>query len=162
MAFSLLNEQSFDKRRQIERSFIQSGISPWLVLGIFFVALFLAVIKRRNEVEILNETAKQHREVFKHYTITTLNSIILISAVMVITTYSLYSMNSSSQDWRLVITVPIIVYVVFRQIHLAYIGHDKNVSDNILKDKGTAVAVLVYAVLTFILLYFFPDEFFVS
>ena len=141
---------------------IQSGISPWLILGIFFVALFLAVIKRRNEVEILKETAIKHREVFKHYTISTLNSIILISAVMIITTYSLYSMNSSSQDWRLVITVPIVVFVVFRQIHLAYIAHDEIVSDNILKDKGTAIAVIVYALLTFILLYFIPDEFFVS
>jgi len=139
---------------------IQSPVSPWLILGIFFVALFLAVIKRRNEVELLKESAVEHREVFKHYTVSTLNSIILISAIMVITTYSLYSMNSSIQDWRLVITVPIVVYIVFRQIHLAYINHENNVSDNILKDRGTAIAVVVYAVLTFILLYYAPSEIF--
>jgi len=105
---------------------IQTPFSPWLILGIFFMALFLAVLKRGSELEVLKDSAQKHREVFKHYTVSTLNSLIMISATMVIITYSLYAMNSVTGDWRLVITVPIIVY----------------------------------AVLSFILLYFAPSEFF--
>ncbi len=141
---------------------IESPLSPWLILGIFFVALFLAAIKRRNELVVLKDDAKKHREIFDQYTKSTLDSIILISSIMILTTYSLYTMNSVSEDWRLVITVPIVVYVIFRQTHLASITQDKNLSDNLLKDKETAVAILVYAAMTIYLLYFAPSEFFVS
>jgi len=141
---------------------IGSPLSPWLILGIFFVALFLAVIKRRNEVSVMADSAKNHREVLNQYTATTLNSIILISSIMVITTYSLYSMDSVTQDWRLVITVPIVVYIVFRQIHLSSISQEESVSDSILKDKSTGIAIIVYSVLTILLLYIAPSEFFMS
>ena len=141
---------------------IESPFSPWLILGIFFIALFLAVIKRRNELTSLKDSAEKHRHVLTQYSEYTLNSIILISAVMIITTYSLYTMNSSIQDWRLVITVPIVVYVMFRQIHLSTISNEKNLSDNLLKDKGTGIAVLVYVILTIFLLYFVPSKFFVN
>jgi len=139
---------------------IESLLSPWLILGILFVALFLAVIKRRSELEVLKDTAKNHREVLNQYNKSTLNSILLISSIMVITTYSLYTMDSVTQDWRLVITVPIVVYIVFRQIHLASISAEKNVSDNILKDKGTALDIIVYISMALYLLYFAPSEFF--
>jgi len=141
---------------------LESPLSPWLILGIFFVALFLAAIKRRNELVVLKDDAKKHREVFDQYTKYTLDSIILISSIMILTTYSLYTMNSVTEDWRLVITVPIVVYVIFRQTHLASITQDKNLSDNLLKDKETAVAILVYAAMTIYLIYFAPSEFFVS
>jgi len=141
---------------------IESSLSPWLILGIFFTALFLAVIKRRNELTSLKDSAEKHREVLNQYSEYTLNSIVLISSVMIITTYSLYTMNSSVQDWRLVITVPIVVYIMFRQIHLSTISHDKNLSDNLLKDKATGIGVLVYVIVTIFLLYFTPSEFFVN
>ena len=141
---------------------IQSPLSPWLILGIFFVALFLAAIKRRNELEVLKDSAQQHREILGQYNKATLDSIILITSIMVLTTYSLYAMDSVTQDWRLVITVPIVVYVIFRQIHLSFINQEKSISDNILKDKGITVAILVYIAVTIYLLYFVPPEFFAS
>jgi len=141
---------------------IESPLSPWLILGILFVALFLAIIKRRNELQLLTDTAENHREVLNQYNKSTLNSILLIASIMVITTYSLYTMDSVTEDWRLVITVPIVVYIVFRQIHFASISNEKNVSDNILKDKGTAVSVIAYIIITLYLLYFAPSEFFLT
>jgi len=141
---------------------INSPLSPWLILGIFFVALFLAITKRRNELSFLKKSAENHREVLNQYTLSSLNSILVIAAVMVLITYSLYTLDSSIRDWRLVITVPIVVYIVFRQIHLSSISQEKILSDNLLKDRGTLVSVIVYVVLTLFLLYFAPAEFFVS
>ena len=138
---------------------IQSTVSPWLILGIFFVSLFLAIIKRRHEMEFLQDSARKHRKVLNQYTMSTVNSIILITAIMIITTYSIYAMNSSTQDWRLVITVPIVVYIVFRQLHLSSISEEKVLGDNILRDKSTAIAVIVYVAFTFVLLYFVPPIF---
>jgi len=141
---------------------IQSPLSPWLILGIFFVALFLAGIKRRNELAVLMDSAKQHREILGQYNKATLDSIILIASIMILTTYSLYTMDSVTQDWRLVITVPIVVYVIFRQIYLSSTSHEKIISDNILKDRGISISILVYIGLTLYLLYFAPSEFFAS
>jgi len=138
---------------------IQSPVSPWLILGIFFVSLFLAIIKRRHEMELLQDSAEKPRKVLNQYTMSTVNSIILITAIMIITTYSIYAMNSSTQDWRLVITVPIVVYIVFRQLHLSSINEENVLSDNILRDKSTAIAVIVYVVFTFVLLYYVPPIF---
>lgn len=141
---------------------ISSVFSPWLILGIFFMALFLASVKRRNEFETMKESAKKLREVLNDYTELTLNSLILISSVLIITTYSLYTMNSVVNDWRLVITVPIVVYIVFRLIHQTMKEQEKVISDNILKDKGTAVAIVVYIGITLYLLYLVPAKYFVG
>ena len=141
---------------------IETSLSPWLILGIFFVALFLAVIKRRNEFEVMKESAQNHRDVLSKYNKSTLDSIILITSIMILTTYSLYTMDSVTQDWRLVITVPIVVYVIFRQIHLASLNQEQNISDNLLKDKGIVISFLVYTGVIIYLLYFSSSEFFTN
>ena len=42
-------------------------ISPWLVIGIFFFALFLVTGKRYSELNYLNKNATKHRIVLKDY-----------------------------------------------------------------------------------------------
>ena len=141
---------------------VDSPLSPWLILGIFFVALFLAALKRRNELIVFKELAKTHKNFLPKYNKNILNSIILITSVLILATYSLYSMNSITQDWRLINTVPIVTYVVFRQIHLSFKTQEKIVSDIIWKDKPTSIAIVAYSIITFYLLYYSPAEFFGS
>ena len=86
----------------------------------------------------------------------------MISTTMVIITYSLYAMNSVTQDWRLIITVPIVVYLAFRQIYIAEKIGKKNISDLIIEDKPTVVGIISYLLITLILLYFIPQGFFNS
>ena len=43
---------------------LQVGISPWLVFGVFLVAFFLGLMKRKSEIIILKETAILHRKAF--------------------------------------------------------------------------------------------------
>lgn len=139
---------------------IQSGVSPWIILGVFFVAIFIAFMKRKSELQISENNSKEFRKSLRSYNNSTINASILISSVLVIVTYSLYSMNSSSGDWRLILTVPIVLFVILRQIHLSNINFFKMQSDEILKDGMTKYAVLIYAVLTIYLLYFAPSEIF--
>jgi len=139
---------------------VQSGVSPWIILGVFFVAIFIAFMKRKSELQISENNSKEFRKSLRSYNNSTINASILISSVLVIITYSLYSMNSSSGDWRLILTVPIVLFVILRQIHLSNINFFKMQSDEILKDGMTKYAVLIYAVLTIYLLYFAPSEIF--
>jgi len=141
---------------------IKASISPWLVLGIFFIALFIAFLKRKQEMMILKEYAEKARSSFKDYSIDIINSGIMISTTMVLITYSLYAMNSVTEDWRLIITVPIVVYLAFRQIYLVEKIGKNTISDLIIEDKPTVVGIISYVLITFILLYFIPQEFFNS
>jgi len=139
---------------------IQSGVSPWIILGVFFIAIFIAFMKRKSELQAIEDNHKEFRKSLKNYNDFTLNASIMISAVMVIVTYSLYSMNSSSEDWRLILTVPIVILVILRQIHLTNMNYFKMQSDEIFKDSMTKYAVIIYAVFTIYLLYFAPSEIF--
>ena len=139
---------------------IQSKISPWLVLGVFFVALFLAFLKRKHELSTLKELADKHRSSLKNYDVSILDAGLTTSTSMIIITYSLYAMNSVTNDWRLIITVPIIVYILFRQIYLVKNGKIKSVSESVIEDKSILVALFVYGIITTVLLYSFPLGYF--
>jgi len=139
---------------------IQSSVSPWVIMGVFFVAIFLGFMKRKSEMRIKSENKNEFRKSLNDYNDITINASIIISAVMVIITYSLYSMNSSSGDWRLILTIPFVLFVILRQIHLSNLNFFQMQSDEILKDNQTKVAVVGYAILTIFLLYFAPSEYF--
>ena len=141
---------------------IQVAVSPWLVLGVFFVALFLAFLKRKQEAGILGEEIKKIRSSFKEYNLEIIKSGIIISTTMVIITYALYAMNSVTQDWRLIITVPIVVFLVFRQIYLADKIGNETYSDLLISDRPTIIGIITYIVITTILIYFIPNDFFMS
>ena len=66
-------------------------ISPWLIFGVFLVAFFLGLMKRKSEIITLKEKAVLHREVLSKYSMKNLNYSLLIVSVLVMITYSLYS-----------------------------------------------------------------------
>lgn len=139
---------------------LQTPLSPWIVLGVFFVALFLAFSKRKSELISLTNNAENHRDTLKEYSEFSLNTSILISGIMIITTYSLYAINGPNNDWRLIITVPFIIFVILRQIHLSNIKSEKIFSNEIIKDKQSLFTLVIYGIITFVLIYFGPSELF--
>lgn len=139
---------------------IESKVSPWLILGVFFVALFLGYIKRMAETESLNDNAGNHRKTLEDYTPFSLNAVVMISAMMIIITYSLYAIEGPQQDWRLVLTVPIIVFVIFRQLYLVSVNDTIAQTNEVFRDKQSAVAIVIFLVSTIYLMYFVPTSFF--
>jgi len=108
----------------------------------------------------LEKDAHKHRESLKDYNEFSLNTSLVISAVMVIVTYSLYAMNGPTHDWRLIITVPFIIFVILRQIHLSSINNKIVQTNEVLKDKQSLITILSYIVITIALLYLGPSDIF--
>ena len=91
-------------------------ISPWLVVGAFFLALFLATGKRRSEKTYLEANANKHRPLLELYSGDMLNFLLQMSATMLLASYALYSFLGNKP--QLVFTLPIVLYAILRYVHL--------------------------------------------
>ena len=135
---------------------LQVGISPWIIAGVFLVAFFLGLMKRKSEIIALKDTATLHRKSLSKYSIKKLNYSLLIVSVLVMVTYSLYSITSDpTDDNRLMFTIPIVAIIIFRQYYLS----EKSVSvkkfNEVINDKITLLAIIMYVITTILLLYGF-------
>jgi len=143
---------------------IDVDISPWLITGIFFVALLLAFAKRQNELKILGDKAKDHRKVLGEYSINFLNYSIGITSATVILAYSIYSIEGVGdiEDWRLVLTIPVVFFILLLYVNNIIQGKlsSKEFNDLLTGDKKFLVSILVYIFMVIVLIYLIPSSFF--
>lgn len=129
-------------------------LSAWFIYGFFFIALLLALGKRRSELVFLGENAANHRTVFKSYTEQTLDHFISITSSMVILFYTLYTMNAPKGGLRLTLTIPVVVYAVYRYNYLLrseslYARHP----EKLFLDLSFLASLVAWILLTVVLLY---------
>jgi len=143
---------------------IDVDVSPWLIIGIFFVALLLAFSKRLNELKLLKDEAIGHRKVLGEYSITFLNYSIGITSATVILAYSIYSIEGVGDiaDWRLVLTIPVVFFIVLLYVNNIIQGKffSKEFNDLLTGDKKFLVSILVYISMVIVLIYLIPSSFF--
>ena len=132
---------------------INTPISPWIVFGVFCVALFLGFMKRKSEITTLKNSASSHRKVLSRYTKFSLNISVFISAMMILAIFTIYSVIGPFDDGRLILTVPFIALIILRQLYLSKINHTLIQKNEFYKDKLTAIAIISYSIFTLILLY---------
>ena len=131
---------------------INVDLSPWLVISIFFLAIFLVSMKRKADLILLKDKAAHHKAVLKHYSLELLQVMIIMSACTVVISYCLYSFLKQDKIW--IITIPFVVYSVFRYLYLvetdARLGRHPEL---ILKDKKFLLSVCLWLIISTIILY---------
>jgi 4-hydroxybenzoate polyprenyltransferase len=92
------------------------GVKPtsWIVLCMFFLALFLGFAKRRGELNLADGREPFNRPVLRKYRIGFLDTLLAMSATMAILCYSIYTVTGRQGNATLVVTVPLVVYGVTR------------------------------------------------
>jgi len=99
-------------------------ISPWLVICTIFLALFLVMGKRRQELVFMKENATSHRSVLAEYSSQLLDQMIAVVTTSTVIVYVLYTTSPSVQDklgtTKLFITIPFVVYGIFRYLYLVH------------------------------------------
>lgn len=97
-------------------------ISTWLMLCTMLLALFLGFAKRRNELTTLDQDAASHRTSLRGYTIEILDQFILISAASAVMAYAMYTFSAGTvpESGIMMITVPIVMFAMFRYLYLVY------------------------------------------
>lgn len=90
---------------------ISARISPWLIVGTFFLALFLASAKRYGELVSLKKGVL-HRTSLVFYTPDFTRALMTISTALFLTAYTLASFLGEHQ--KTIITMPFFMYGVLR------------------------------------------------
>ncbi len=136
------------------------AFSNWLVVCTLFLALFLAISKRRHELTLLDEDAGGHRAVLDHYSVAYLDQLILIVAGGTIITYTIYTCSPEVvmrlETDKLYLTLPFVVYGLFRYLHLIHHGEGGgDPSSTLLRDWPMAVTVVLWGLACVCLIYVF-------
>ena len=102
------------------RSYAAAGaaISRWLMLCTFFLALFLALCKRRAECDLLGESKAEHRKILGDYEVGFLDQMVTALAACTILCYSLYTLTGEGVNPDMVWTVPFVVLGLGRYMWL--------------------------------------------
>jgi 4-hydroxybenzoate polyprenyltransferase len=134
------------------------AFSKWLVVCTLFLALFLALAKRRSEILLLDQGAAGHRGVLQHYTIPYLDALIHIVAGGALLTYTIYTCSPEVEDNfqtdKLYVTLPFVVYGLFRYLYL--VQHKTGGGDpsrTLLKDRPLALTVLLWGLANMAIIY---------
>lgn len=101
---------------------VRVPISPWLLVCTFFLALFLALCKRRHEKA--NLAGQGTRDALDGYDAKLLDLLVAVTAGATIVVYSIYTLWPDTVAKfgtnRLAATIPFVVFGVFRYLDLAY------------------------------------------
>lgn len=126
---------------------IDVPISPWLFVCTTLGALFIAVAKRRQELILMASDAGAHRGVLGEYTIEVLDQMSSVSASATIVAYALYVVSADNlpSDHSMLLTLPFVLYGVFRYHLIAEQQPEKNADELISRDVPLLISVLLFA-----------------
>jgi len=121
--------------------------SPWLYMITILFSLYLGFGKRRAEMNLLAQDAASHRKVLDGYTLPLLDQYITIVSGMTIVAYSLYTFSAPNlpENHSMMLTIPFVVYGIFRYLQLIQTGHAAGAPDEVaLKDRPLQITVLLW------------------
>jgi 4-hydroxybenzoate polyprenyltransferase len=133
-------------------------VSPWLLVCTMFLALFLAICKRLNEIQMLEETANNHRKVLSEYSVSFLNQMMAIVTSTTVVAYALYCVSEETirkfHTKALILTFPFVLYGILRYLYLVYRKGEGGEPETILlKDKPTIINILLWLMAIVLIIY---------
>ncbi|HZU66179.1 MAG TPA: decaprenyl-phosphate phosphoribosyltransferase [Ktedonobacteraceae bacterium] len=138
---------------------IPVDISPWLYLVTILLSLFLALNKRRHELVLLQGQASNHRQILKEYSLPLLDQMITIVTAATLMAYSLYTFQGPTGDHRLMITIPLVLYGMFRYLYLVYMRMEGGSPEEVLlRDRHMLGTVVLCTAVIIIVLYLLPGQ----
>lgn len=130
--------------------------SPWLYVFGGFLALFLALGKRRHELILLGAGAGSHRAILEDYTVEFIDLLLVMVTTGAVVAYSLYTFLAEGVPANnvMMLTIPFVVYAVFRWLYLIHVRHEGGTPEDILlSDRPLQIDLILFAIVAFISLY---------
>ena len=133
-------------------------ISPWLLVCSSFGALFLGFNKRRGEILLLEGKLAGTRKALAHYSPAMLQEFQAITTSGTVLSYALYTVLGSPKKPWLLVTLPYVLYGLFRYIYLMdQKGEGSAPDETFLRDKPLLATCVLYLLTSLVVLVFAPD-----
>ena len=122
-------------------------MSPWLYICAGLGSLFIALAKRRSELARAGDAAGDQRGILHTYTLGMLDQMIGIVATSAVVAYALYTFTAANlpDNHSMMLTLPFVVYGVFRYIYLV---HTRDIAESpeeiLISDTPTILAVILW------------------
>jgi len=141
---------------------LQVLITPWWFLCVLFLALFLGLGKRRNELIVLESGAGSHRRILEEYSPQLLEHLITIVVTCTIFAYSYATFSAPSvpkEPFPLLMTsIPFVIYALFRYLYLIYQkGEGGTPEELLLKDRPLFLSIFCWSLLVGLTLLIFSQ-----
>lgn len=137
-------------------SAVDAQASEWLILCTGMLAAFLGFTKRRQEAVSELHEGTSTRPVLEHYSLPFLDQMVSLVTTGTVIAYSIYAVNSPLIGSQMMLTIPPVVYGIFRYLYLIYDrSDDRTMAQIVAGDRGIQAAGAAYALIAFLLLYVF-------
>jgi len=134
------------------------SFSTWLLFCTLLLALFLALSKRRHELELLEGDAVHHRKILYEYSPGLLDQMIAIVTPCTLIAYMLYTISDDTIGKfgtdGLKYTVPFVLYGIFRYLYLIHRRNEGGSPEKVLlNDVPILLTVIFYALTCALIIY---------
>ncbi len=137
-------------------SAVDAHASEWLILCTGFLAAFLGFTKRRQEAVSELHEGTSTRPVLEHYSLPFLDQMVSLVTTGTVISYAIYTVNSPLIGSQMMLTIPAVVYGIFRYLYLIYDrSDDRSMAQIVAGDRGIQASGAAFAVIAFLLLYVF-------
>jgi 4-hydroxybenzoate polyprenyltransferase len=132
----------------------QVAPSHWLLMCTFFLALFLALSKRKSELAARGAAS---RASLKEVPVSLLEAFENIALGTTLVCYALYTVAPETVAWfrtdRLLVTVPIVLFGLFRWRLIESRGGGEDATSDLFTDPGLIATVVTWATVCAVLIY---------
>jgi 4-hydroxybenzoate polyprenyltransferase len=99
---------------------VEVRISPWLLLCTALLALFLGLAKRRGELVLVGAVGAPGRPVLEGYSLELVDQLVGVVAAATVIAYSLYTFTADEQTPWMMVTIPFVLFGIFRYLLLVH------------------------------------------
>ncbi len=132
--------------------------SPWLYVCTIFLALFLAIGKRRHELSYLAAGANDHRRSLNEYTFPFLDEMSHLVTTGAVISYSIYTFSAVNlpDNYAMMLTIPFVIYGVFRYQYLIHVRGEGGAPEMLLyTDRPLLLDLMLWGIAVILILYVF-------
>lgn len=132
--------------------------SPWLYVCTIFLALFLAIGKRRHELSYLAAGANDHRRSLNDYTFPFLDEMSHLVTTGAVIAYSIYTFSAVNlpDNNAMMLTIPFVLYGVFRYQYLIHVRGEGGAPEMLLyTDRPLLLDLALWGIAVILILYVF-------
>jgi len=135
---------------------VDAHASEWLILCTGMLACFLGFTKRRQEAVSELHEGTSSRPVLEHYSLPFLDQMVAMVTTGTLVSYAIYTVNSPQVGSRMMLTLPPVLYGIFRYLYLIYDrSDDRSTAAIVAGDRGVILAAVTFAATAFLVLYAF-------